>query len=172
MRIIIMSIILVCNFIVQSAIFPFLHLPWSVPDSLLAIVVSFSLLNGSIAGAIVGFSGGMLQDVMFGKYIGLNALLYMLIGYIVGLPFKKIYMDQFIVPGLIGMASYILKELLMILVLYILRIDVPSPILLFKKIIPGMLYTGIAMVIINFFMIWLHSFNFMNKKRRIGMPLL
>lgn len=169
MRIIIMSIVLICNLIIQSTIVPNLHLPWSVPDTLMIIVVSFSLLNGSIAGAVVGFSGGMLQDVVFGKYIGLNSLLYMLVGYIAGIPYKKVYIDQFIIPALIGMAAYVLKELMMILILYIMRMNVPLPISLINKIFPGILYTGIVMVFIHLFMLWLHHFKFMNNKWKIGM---
>src|SRR5204862_1086847 len=54
------------------------------PDILLVVVVSVSLLRGSIVGASVGFLGGLLFDTATLGTMGFTSLLLSLVGYWVG----------------------------------------------------------------------------------------
>lgn len=53
-------------------------------DVLLLAVVAVALLRGSIVGALGGFFGGLLVDVMTLDTLGVSALLYSLAGYWAG----------------------------------------------------------------------------------------
>ncbi len=70
MRIIITTLIVVLNFILQTTLFPYLAIQGVFPNTALIIVTSYSLLRGSKEGALVGAGTGFLMDVFFHTYIG------------------------------------------------------------------------------------------------------
>ena len=53
-------------------------------DVLLLAVLSIALLRGAVAGAVAGFFGGLLLDVLTLDTLGVSALLYALAGYWTG----------------------------------------------------------------------------------------
>ena len=53
-------------------------------DVLLLSLLAISLLRGAVVGALAGFFGGLLVDVMTLDTLGVSALLYALAGYWVG----------------------------------------------------------------------------------------
>jgi rod shape-determining protein MreD len=53
-------------------------------DLLLVTVVAIAMLRGSVAGAVAGFAGGILVDVMTLSTLGVTALLLTLAGYWAG----------------------------------------------------------------------------------------
>ena len=101
MRIFILSIILILNFVLQSTIFEYIEIFGVIPNTTIIIIASFAILRYEIEGAIIGFFAGLLQDIFFGNVIGLNALLYMLIGYMCGKPFKDFYSENYLLPILL-----------------------------------------------------------------------
>ena len=58
MRIIITTLIVVLNFILQTTLFPYLAIQGVFPNTALIIVTSYSLLRGSKEGALVGAGTG------------------------------------------------------------------------------------------------------------------
>ena len=62
MRIIITTLIVVLNFILQTTLFPYLAIQGVFPNTALIIVTSYSLLRGSKEGALVGAGTGFLMD--------------------------------------------------------------------------------------------------------------
>ncbi len=58
-----------------------------VPQLVLVVVVTLAYLDGERVGVVVGFAGGLLQDLSLppGSIVGLTALVYTMIGYGVGL---------------------------------------------------------------------------------------
>lgn len=67
--------------ILQATLFPRLPVFGVTPDLVLVMVVSIALLQGSMAGCITGFTGGMLADLLLVAPKGLSALVYLLVGY-------------------------------------------------------------------------------------------
>jgi len=98
MRIALTTLIIFVNFIVQSTLFMHIEFFGIRPNSALIIVVAISLLRTDIDGAATGFFAGLLQDIAFGRVIGLNALLYMCIGAVCGKPFKNFYPENYFLP--------------------------------------------------------------------------
>ena len=96
MRIIITTLIVVLNFILQTTLFPYLAIQGVFPNTALIIVTSYSLLRGSKEGALVGAGTGFLMDVFFHTYIGFYTALYLLIGLIFGRSQRSFFRENYI----------------------------------------------------------------------------
>ncbi len=98
MRAIVTFFVILLNFILQSTLFEHIEIIGIKPNTAIIIVVSYAMLRGDLEGAIIGFFSGLLQDIFFGRFIGLYSLLGMLTGYFCGKPFKNFYSENFILP--------------------------------------------------------------------------
>jgi rod shape-determining protein MreD len=70
--------------IAQVSVFSQLHVFGAVPDVLLVTLVGFSLLRGSLSGAVGGFFAGLLVDTASLGTLGLTSLVLTLAGYWIG----------------------------------------------------------------------------------------
>lgn len=70
--------------VLQVTLFATLDLAGGVADVLLLALLSIALLRGAVAGAVTGFCGGLLVDVLTLDTLGVSALLYSLAGYWAG----------------------------------------------------------------------------------------
>ncbi|PKM83783.1 MAG: rod shape-determining protein MreD [Firmicutes bacterium HGW-Firmicutes-13] len=96
--------------IIQGSMLLFLNIGGKQPDLLLIVVICFSILWGSRTGAFIGLAGGFLQDILFGRALGIFALTKMLVGYLSGFTEKNIYKDFVIGPMIIVFALTFLHE--------------------------------------------------------------
>lgn len=72
---------------------------WGIkPDLLLVIVIIYGLFRGSVPGAQLGFVYGLVEDLLLGHFVGLNAASKMLIGYGMGFGEKRFFKDNIFVP--------------------------------------------------------------------------
>ena len=60
------------------------RLLWAEPDLLLVTIVCVALLAGSVPGAVAGFAGGLLVDVMTLGTLGVTSIVLTLAGYWAG----------------------------------------------------------------------------------------
>ena len=77
----------VCVFvagILQVTLFASIDVAGGTADVLLLTLLAIALLRGAVAGAVAGFFGGLLIDVMTLDTLGVSALLYALAGYWTG----------------------------------------------------------------------------------------
>lgn len=70
--------------LLQATLFSTVDVFGGTPDVLLLVLVGVALLRGSITGAVAGFGGGLLLDVLTLDTLGLTALLLALAGYWTG----------------------------------------------------------------------------------------
>ena len=70
--------------ILQSALFSSLDILGGAADVLLLALIGIALARGAVTGALAGFFGGMLIDVITLDTLGVSALLYALAGYWTG----------------------------------------------------------------------------------------
>lgn len=54
------------------------------PDFVLVLVLCVALIKGENAGAVYGLTIGLLEDIVYGSFLGFNALIKFLTGYVVG----------------------------------------------------------------------------------------
>ena len=97
-RLFVLFIIILVNFALQSALFPFFAIMEVIPDTALVLIISYAILRGDIEGALFGIAVGFVQDISGGAVIGVFALLGFLTGYICGKPFSSFFKDNYFLP--------------------------------------------------------------------------
>src|ERR1700687_1541915 len=96
---------------------PSLPLVRGRPDTVLVVVLAWSMLRGSGEGAFVGFLGGVLLDSVTYTPFGINSALFGLVGYFTGLPEVNVYrgnLPYFVgTPAIVTMAYHTLYFLIL-----------------------------------------------------------
>jgi rod shape-determining protein MreD len=68
----------------QAAIFSSFSILGGAPDVLLVTVISLGMLRGSVPGAVLGFAGGLVVDLLTLETLGLTSLVLTLAGFWAG----------------------------------------------------------------------------------------
>ncbi len=84
--------------VLQDTVFNSISIAGGKPDFLLILVVFFALFRGQIQGGLLGIVFGLMEDLMTGRFIGLNAICKGLTGFIVGLMSERLYKNNFFIP--------------------------------------------------------------------------
>ena len=141
LRVVAVGLLLVTAVLLQTALFPFLTLGGFRPDLLLLVTVALGLRDGPLPGLRVGFAAGVLTDLLVSQSpVGLAALVYCVVGFVVGLARPYLAPDSVTAPlflaflsGLLGTAWYGVLALL-------LGDDRVTPLLLFQGALAVALY--------------------------------
>ena len=136
-----MTAILIASFSLQSTVFQYIEILGVRPNTTLIIIVSYSILRGDVEGAILGFFAGLLTDVYFKSYIGMYALICMLIGYLCGKPFRNFFRENFFLPLSLVAVSFLLYQFVIYVVDFLLRAELDLPYFFKTIILPGAVYT-------------------------------
>jgi rod shape-determining protein MreD len=78
------AVVVFCAALLQVTLFGSVDFAGGTADVLLLSVLAIGLLRGAITGAVAGFAGGLLVDVLTLDTLGVWALLYALAGYWTG----------------------------------------------------------------------------------------
>ncbi len=100
-RILVMTAIVLVNFVLQSSVLPAIEIFGVTPDTALILIVGYGVLRGDVEGAVFGFFCGLAQDLFGAYYIGLFAMLGMLTGFVCGKPFKDFFHDNALLPFIV-----------------------------------------------------------------------
>lgn len=114
MRFVAILLALVTAALLQTTLFPFLMLAGFRPDLMLLVTVAFALREGALAGLRVGFTAGIISDLLLNQSpLGLSALVYLGVGYAIGLARPYLAPESITAPviiaflsGLLGTAGY------------------------------------------------------------------
>ena len=79
-KIVIALMVLLC-FLLQSTVFQALAIGSISPNLMIILTASFGFMGGRKEGMIVGFFCGLLEDIFYGRLLGMHAIIYMYIGY-------------------------------------------------------------------------------------------
>lgn len=137
------SIIIV--YVLHTTLAPTLAMANIVPNFTVVYVCCNALLRGKREGMVVGFFSGLLLDLFYGynEIVGINALCYLLIGYIVGI-FKDIYfMDDINIPMIMVAISDFSYNFVFYIFTFLMRNKLNLSYYLKKIIIPEMIYSVI-----------------------------
>ncbi|AOT72753.1 rod shape-determining protein MreD [Geosporobacter ferrireducens] len=143
MRIFAVSMILITNFLLQSTLLQHFRVFGILPNTALILVVHFSILWGKNRGALIGFFAGLLQDIFLGNVFGVNALIYMLLGYNIGMLEKAIFKDNPLTPVLFTVLSTAIYHLFLFSLMYIYQIRTDFLPLLRNVILIEAVYNGL-----------------------------
>lgn len=145
---IIAAILVIAAFIMQNTIISRIPGLGCAPNIILVIAFVYGYRNGSISGMLIGFFGGLITDVFFCDYIGYNALVLLIVGFISGIWNTYFYSDDLYIPLLLLIGSDLLACLINYIFWYVLRARFEFVYCLVHNILPEFLMTFIVGVIL------------------------
>lgn len=143
MRLYLLLLMLAVALFLQVTLLNFISVFGVKPDLILIIVVFNAFLKGSREGALIGFLGGLFEDLAIGSYIGMNALSAMAVGYLVGLSESKLYKDSSLMVVFLVWLSSFVAQLLNYILLSIMEVYINPGVALFNVIVPTATYTAL-----------------------------
>ena len=94
-------IIIVVCYLLQTTLFQALSFASITPNLMIIVVSAFGFMRGKTEGLYIGFVVGIILDIFSGNTLGINALLYMYIGYFNGYFRKMFYPEDIKLPMLL-----------------------------------------------------------------------
>lgn len=168
MRIAVICILAVFNVILESTLFQYMRIYGVKPDFSIMIIVAYSIMRGSSYGAFTGLGIGLLVDIMYGRVIGVNALSYMVTGYIIGQSHENVFKDSFIPPFIFNIVSIIIFQHFYLLLSYFsnnLPITGTSYLYMLPKVIlPQALYNAVIGSLVYRLIYRLDGIPFMDRR--------
>ena len=139
-KIVIALMIIVC-FLLQSTLFQSLSLASISPNLLIILTSAYGFMKGKKEGMAVGFFCGLLEDIFFGRLLGMHALIYMYIGYANGYFNQIFYGEDIKLPMALISASELAYGLGTYLIMFLMRSRFDFFYYLKRIILPELLYT-------------------------------
>jgi rod shape-determining protein MreD len=113
------------------------------PNVLLIIAALYGIMHGPSAGALAGFTGGLLCDLLSGVYVGLGLLSKALVGFFAGLVQRAIFVENIILPMAAIFVATGISELVYVVFLFLLGETVPLKLLVLNIILPTAIYNAL-----------------------------
>jgi rod shape-determining protein MreD len=135
-------LLLLIAWLLQSSFLELIAVAGVKPDLVMLIIVLYGFLLGPKEGAFLGYAGGLVEDLIFGQYIGLSALSNMVAGYLAGVAGERLYRENILVASLVTFFVTLAGFLVNYLLLYYLGLHV-SPSALVRVVLPAAVYTSI-----------------------------
>jgi len=116
-RPLIMGLMILVLYLMQTSVLPALELGGIKPDLLVILTSGIGIIRGRKEGMLVGFASGLLLDIQIGSLLGFYALIYVLIGYLNGYARHVFFNEELKLPLILigcsefgyGMLVYILQ---------------------------------------------------------------
>ena len=164
-RIIGMLLVIVAGFLLQSSILPAFGWMNYIPNILVITVCAFGLTSGPYYGMLAGVLCGLLMDSVFGHRIGYYSLIFLYMGYLNGICQKYFFYDNLAVPLLAcGLSDFGLGFYIFV-VSFLLRNRTNFPFYMMNMILPELVSTIVAALIL-FRIIALINAKMKKKKKR------
>jgi len=167
-RIAVICILAVVNVILESTLFQYMRIYGIKPDFSIMIIVAYAIMRGSSFGAFTGLGIGLFIDIMYGRVIGINAMSYMVTGYIIGQAHENVFKDSLIPPFIFNFIAIIIFQHSFILLSYFSN-DFPSAgisyvYMLLKVILPQAFYNAVVGSMAYRLIYKLDETSFMNRR--------
>lgn len=128
---------------VQASLLELLSLRGITPDAALALLYCIGLLTGPVEAALAGMILGVLQDISSASFIGFSGLLRGFIGLTAGVLGRHV-LDLSSPSNILFISLFSLVESVFIaLFLEVSQGSVPFFSMLFTRMVPGALFTGV-----------------------------
>ncbi len=139
--------ILVC-FLLQCTIFKTFSIGSISPNLMVVLTSSFGFMRGKKQGLFVGFFCGLLEDIFYGRLLGMHAMMYMYIGYVNGYFNHIFYGDDIKLPIFLISASELVYGLGTYVIMFLMRSRFAFPYYLTRIILPELVYTIIITLVL------------------------
>lgn len=98
MRTGILCLLAFIGIVLKDTVFNALSVAGGKPDIALIIVVFYAIFNGYERGGIMGLILGLMEDLMTGRFIGVNAICKGIIGFAIGFSREHLLKNNFVIP--------------------------------------------------------------------------
>lgn len=140
--------VLAIGWLLQYSIVPHLAIGKATPDLLLIVVVTFSFLDGPIAGSLAGFASGILADVVAGQVTGLQVLARTVTGYLSGTLERTIFGSTVLLVGAAMFFVSIASQVIYILVAFVFGEAIEFMTAARSVILPSAVYTSLVSMVV------------------------
>ncbi len=159
LRIALVGILVIISYVFQTTCSYVLSMGVASPNILMIVVCSYALLRGKKEGMYVGFAIGILVDLFFGYYdvVGINAFLYMIIGFMVGFFHEILYLEDILIPiSVVGVCDFTYNFIYYIIT-FLLRNKLDLGYYIKSVIIPEVVYTVFLTIFIYRLLMYLNK---------------
>lgn len=146
MTIIILILLVLLNFFLQSSFLPYISVFDVVPNTSIIIIICISLFKGRFYGAIFGLFIGLLQDMIFSPIIGINAFIYFFLGYFLGTIENRLIRENIFIPIIFSVLGVIYYNFSYYVFTYFLSQEIPFLYFAKKVLLTEIIYTTILSV--------------------------
>lgn len=156
-RFIVSILLIVICFLLQTTVFKGLAFGGIVPNLLIVLTASFGFMRGERTGLLIGFFSGLLADIFFGNVLGLNAMIYMYIGYTNGKFNRLFFPDDIKLPLLLIFLSDLAYGLLYYITLFLMRSRFQIDFYFLHIILPEIVYTLLMTLLLYPLILWINK---------------
>ncbi len=139
-------------YILQTSVFTSIALAGVVPDLLLILVVSVAFMRGRIPAMLTGVICGLAIDFTYSSFIGLFAVMYLIIGYLAGFSNKIYDENDYTIPLILIGVAELFYNLLYYLVFYLLQGKLNIGYYLVRFMFPRVIYTVLLAILLYKFL--------------------
>lgn len=157
-------LIILC-FLLQTTVFHWMAFGGIVPNLMIVLTASFGFMRGERTGLLYGFFCGLLIDIFFANVLGLNAMIYMYIGYANGKFNRVFFPDEIKLPLILIFFSDLAYGVLYYLTLFLLRERFHLDFYFLHIILPEMVYTILITLLLYPLILWLNKKLELSEKR-------
>lgn len=142
------AVLLLITVFLQCAVFQIFQIASIKPNILLIVVVSLGLMRGRRSGLLIGFWGGLIMDIFFPFRLGMQALIYMWLGYWAGSFYRIYYDDDIKTPMLLAALGDLMYGVYYYVLTFLLRGRINLFYYLSRIILPELVYTLLITILI------------------------
>ena len=142
-------------FILQVMIAPHIAIFGVTPNLLLLVVITLAFVEGSSAGATVGFIAGLLMDLLSTGPIGAWALVLSVTGYLSGSLKRNLFAEGWLAPVTVGAITALVADFAYLVVVTAIGVGPAFWSALGRLVLPRAVYNA---VLVMLFYPWLARF--------------
>lgn len=162
-RIIIDTVLLLICFVLQTTLFPMLHITSTMPNLLIILISCSGFMQGNREGLFMGCAAGLLMDIYSFDVFGFYTLTYMFIGFANGFVHNFFYLKDLKIPAVLITSSDLISCLLIYFFLFLFRSKLNFFMYFTDIIIPEVAFTLLLAVLV-YPVLWLIEAYVFGKK--------
>jgi len=128
--------------ILEATLLEFFRIAGVKPDLLLLLLLFYALETGAGRGTALGLLYGLMEDLYTGRFVGLNAVIKMLLGYLFGWGRDRLNADNPWVPVSLAWGATLAGGVMFLLLGPLGGMDYPWPAALAAVILPASIYNA------------------------------
>ncbi len=133
-------------FLTQTTIIPYFEIGGVQPDLVLIVITIYAFIEGPVWGSLAGFMGGLLQDLVTIRNMGLGSLSKTIVGYFAGLAKKNVVSENVFLPMVVVFLTSLVAQIIYISFSFLVGDTIALREVFFRLIVPSAIYDSLLAV--------------------------